>query len=155
MRALIFFAALGLSLTVQAGTLYKCTEAGRTTYGDRPCAGAAGSKAFAVRPAPPPDPALEERQARARTLVADIDAKRAAQDARDERDARDAARRGQQQAQEKRSHCDRLRLQHDAAAVEDGRAVIRARGLQKDVQADMAKYNERHRAKVMATQCPA
>lgn len=141
-------------LPAQAGTIYKCTEGGRTAYGDRPCASGRASE-LAVQAAPPPDPELAARLQRQRALAQDIDARRAAQAASDERDARDAARRQERQAHERRRQCERLRLQHEAAAEGEQRALARARGAHRAREQSRARDNERKRAGIMAEQCPA
>ena len=153
MRVLLLCVAFGLQLSAQAGTIYKCTEGGRTTYGDRPCKGSGAT--LAVQPAPPPDPAFEARQERARALVGAIDARRAEQAAHDDALARDAARRQQQQTQDKARYCTQLRLRQQAAAEQDGRAIAIARRENKGFMEQRARYNDRQRASEMAAQCPS
>lgn len=146
--------AASWSPPVPAGTMYKCTEGGRTTYGDRPCAGGRVAE-LAVQEAPPPDPELEARLARQRALAQDIDARNAAQTAREERETRDAARREEREAQDKRRFCEQLHLQHEAADANEQRAIARAHARQKDMEDYRARENRRKRAKVMAERCQA
>ena len=153
MRALLFCAALGLNLTAQADTIYKCTEGGRTTYGDRPCKGSGGT--LAVQPAPPPDPAFAARQERARALADDIDAEHAEQDAHERQLAQDAARHRQRQADDQARACDGLRQRHQAAAERDGRAIATTRGPLNTRLVQRARDNARQRAQEMAKQCPS
>lgn len=153
MRAIMLAAGCCLFLSAQAGTIYKCSEAGRTVYREQPCAGT--GSVLAVPPAPAPDPASAARQERARALVADIDARKADESALAERDARDAARRQQREAQERERHCSRLRVKHQADAERDGRAIARARGPAKDWAERQARDNDRQRAQAMKAECPA
>ncbi|MEW7847172.1 DUF4124 domain-containing protein [Massilia aurea] len=153
MRALVLLVVFCLTAPAHADNLYKCTDGGRVTYGDRPCSGK--SAAFAVRPPPPPDPALEARLASARNYVASLASKRAAQDTHDAQLAQQAARRQHDAASEKRTYCSNLRLRHMDAAERDQRTIGNARLDQKPWRESQAKANLRERARLVAEQCPA
>lgn len=152
MRAFIFLTACCLWLPAQAGDIYKCSEGGRTVYREQPCNGAGA--VLSMPPAPRPDPDFEARQARARNLVADIEARDAEQDALDERDARDAARRQQRQAEDRARHCLALRQRHQAESEREGRAIARNRGQARAWAEQDARSNERLRARALANECP-
>jgi len=145
-------AAACWSLPVQAGTMYKCTEGGRTTYTDAPCA-TGRVAALAVEEAPPPDPELAARLARQRALAQDIDARNAAQAAGYEQEARYAGRRDGLLERETRQYCAQLREQHKAIDAEEQRAILEAPGTRKGLERARARENWRQRDRVMAERC--
>ena len=123
-----------------AGTIYKCREGERVSYGDRPCPGA-GAR-LALRATPAPDPETQARLARARELALEIDARHAEQALREQQDAERAGR----AAQALRKRCDKLRLQRQWLEED----LARTRG---DAQ-QAARIKLRRQTETMAVQCP-
>jgi hypothetical protein len=136
--------ALKTAATATAGTIYKCTEGGRTSYHDRPCG--RGAVALKVQAAPAPSPDALERLARERALLQEIEDARADQDKREaqERRAHDRARRS---AEAQRRRCDRLRLQRKWADEDSARA-------DRD-ESERARTKARRQAEALAVECPA
>ncbi len=142
MRKHISMAILCLaSSAASAGTIYKCTEGGRISYHDRPCA--SDAVALKVQAAQEPAPDALARLARERALLQEIEEARAA---REEQAAREVVR-AQRAAAAARRRCDKLRLQHKWA-IEDARRAGRD-------DAERAGTKARRQAEALAVECPA
>lgn len=139
--------AICMHQAASAGAVYKCVDGGRVSYGDRPCPGKGGE--LAVPAAPVPDPQAEERLARRRVFLAELDKAKAAQAAREERDSALAERAGRA-ALGQRRRCDKLRLQK-RWTDED---LARAGKVGKDGK-DAARIKARRQAETVALECPA
>lgn len=123
-------------------TIYKCVDAGKVSYNDRPCGST--SMALAAAPALPGDAAAAtERLARERALLQGIEKERAL---RAEHEAREAAR-TQRAAAAERRRCDKLRLQRKWAD-EDSALVGRD-------EAQRARLKAKRQGEVLAVECPA
>ena len=122
-------------------TIYKCTDAGKVSYNDRPC----GSTAVVLAaPGAPADAAeATERLARERALLQGIEKERAV---RDEQEAREAAR-VQRAAAVERRRCDKLRLQRKWADEDIARAG-------RD-EAERARLKAKRQGEALAVECPA
>ncbi len=123
-------------------TIFKCVDAGKVSYHDRPC-GPAGV-ALAAAPALPGDAAAAtERLARERALLQGIEKERAL---RAEHAAREAARIERAAAAERR-RCDKLRLQRKWA---DEDSALAGRD-----EAQRARLKAKRQGEVLAVECPA
>src|SRR5689334_14192253 len=110
MRALFILIAFSLPAFASAQAVYKCTQGGKTSYSDRPCAHGAST---ALPPAPvgiSAGDAMGPQGGDARTLL-ELEKARIAREKAQAKDEREQARlaRG---AQARRQKCDRLRLRH-------------------------------------------
>lgn len=141
LRLSCFATACILCQAAAAGTIYKCHEGGRVSYGDRPCAGAGAE--FVVRAAPAPDPDSAARLTRARETVLLLDRQRAEQTLREERNAERARR----AALAVKKRCDKLRLQRQWLDED----LARSRGDAKDA----ARLKLRRHTESLAVECPA
>ncbi|MFC0251794.1 DUF4124 domain-containing protein [Massilia consociata] len=141
LKHLTFALACLLCQAATAGTIYKCTEAGKTVYSDRPCGSA--SRVLAVDAAPADPAAAAARLAREQALLKQIEGERAA---REEQEARAAAR-AHKAALLERRRCDKLRLQRRWADEDIARAG-------RD-EAERARIKARRQAEVLAMECPA
>ena len=140
-RRVIVASACLLCQHALAGTIYKCHEGGRVSYGDRPCSGAGAP--LAVRAAPAPDPATQARMARAHELAREIDARHAEQTLRENLDAERARRASLAQ----RQRCDKLRLQRQWLEQDLART--------RDDAKEAARIKLRRQIETMAVECPA
>ncbi|WP_020652073.1 DUF4124 domain-containing protein [Massilia niastensis] len=143
LRHLSVLTACALCQAAVAGTIYKCVEAGRTSYGDRPCAHAARGAELAIQATPVPDPEVLARLAAQRELVLELDKQRAAQSDREERESVRARRDAAAQAR----RCARLRLQGKWAEEDAARSERE--------QAGAARIKARRQAEALAVECPA
>lgn len=123
-------------------TIFKCVDAGKVSYHDRPCGPA--SVALAAAPALPGDAAAAtERLARERALLQGIEKERAL---RAEHAAREATRIERAAAAERR-RCDKLRLQRKWA---DEDSALAGRD-----EAQRARLKAKRQGEVLAVECPA
>ena len=124
-----------------AQTIYKCSVAGKVSYGEQPCI-EGQTRTLAVPPAPDPTAAAaQSRQDKARLAVFQKD--RATRETREEKERERAAR----AAASVRQKCERLRLQGkwaDEDAARAGKATAAA-----------ARLKARRQAQALAVQCPA
>ncbi|UVW27000.1 DUF4124 domain-containing protein [Massilia sp. H6] len=131
-----------LAGSASGATIYKCIDAGKVSYSDRPCGAAA--VALAAAPALPGDAAAAlERLARERKLLQEIEQERAL---RGQQAAREAARTERAAAAERR-RCDKLRLQRKWADEDSARAG-------RD-EAGQARLKAKRQGEVLAVECPA
>lgn len=138
LAALAFWALAG---PAAAQAIYKCTEGGKISYGERPCA--AGTTAeIAVAPAPPADPELQARLARQKALVTELDNARRAQALAE----RPAARAASASAAARKQHCAKLKLQQKWTD-EDLRSAAGA-------ATEPLKRKLRRQAEALALECP-
>ena len=129
-----------------AATLYKCSGAGKVSYGDQPCTGAgAGVKSIEmhVTSAPPPDPHALAELARQHRLLAKMQTERRKNDAQD---ARERARYNQV-ASVRHVRCAKLRLK--TKTMNDNAA--RSAGFDKE----MLHRKAGQQREAMAIECPA
>ena len=143
LRLSVMVFACALCHAADAGTIYKCHEGARVSYGDRPCRNPASGGELAVHAAPAPDPDLEARLVRAREIVLERDQLRADQALREDREAERAARAGLAL----RKRCDKLRLQGQWLEED----LARSRG---DAREAVRTKVRRH-AETLAVECPA
>jgi hypothetical protein len=141
MRILFLHFACLFGLAANAGTIYKCTDGGKVSYGDRPCPGA--GKAMAVPDAPPPDTALQERIERSRATLAQLEQDKLVEAEREQREQV----RGARAAVAERRRCDKLRLQRQWAEED----LARQRGDAKET----ARRKAQRQAETLALECPA
>lgn len=141
LRALTMLTACALCQAAAADTIYKCSEAGRISYSDRPCG--RGATELAVPEAPAPDPEAAARLERGRAALRDIEKERAARALVEEREAARARR----EAAGLRRRCDKLRL-HQQWAEEDARRSTGA-------ALEAARIKARRQAEALAVECPA
>ena len=137
---LLLFACLS-GLAANAGTIYKCTDGGKVSYGDRPCPGAGA--ALAVPDAPAPDTALQERIERNRATLAQLEQGKQVEADREQREQLRAGR----AAVAERRRCDKLRLQRQWADEDLARQPGDAR--------ETARRKARRQAETLALECPA
>jgi hypothetical protein len=142
-RPIVLLAAFVLT-QASAQSVYKCTQDGKTTYADRPCA-----HGKAVELPPPagirPEGAETVATHDARTLL-ELEKLRMAREKEQERTARADARL-ERAAAKHRKQCERVRLRHRWATEDAARLTGRAR---------VAAERRVRRAKdAMAVECPA
>jgi hypothetical protein len=140
----IFLLAAFVLTQASAQSVFKCTQDGKTTYADRPCA-----HGKAVELPPPagirPEGAETVATHDARTLL-ELEKLRMAREKEQERTARADARLERATAQH-RKQCERVRLRHRWATEDAARLTGRAR---------VAAERRVLRAKdAMAVECPA
>ena len=142
MRKHVSMAILCLaSSAAAAGTIYKCKEAGRTSYHDQPCGH--GAVAMNVQATPAPAPEALQRLARERALLQEIEDARSA---REEQAAREGAQ-AKRAAAAARRRCDKLRLRQKWAG--EDRARLTGAAL------DAARVKARRDVENLAVECPA
>jgi len=145
-RLFLFLAASLLAATVHAQSVYKCSEGGKTSYSDRPCAGGA-SKAM---PPPPvgisPADTMGPQGGDARTLLA-LEKARIAREKAAEQEAKAEARQAKT-AQAKRQKCDKLRLRRKWAEEDLARTVHGPKH-------EAARLKARRQLEALAVECPA
>jgi len=142
MRAMM--AVLGMCVLVQAAgaqTIYKCTQDGKVSYGEQPCA--AGKTSELTVPPAPAGADAAKALARDKAQLAALEKQRAVQAAREEKDRARAAR----TADATRQKCERLRLQLKWAQEDAARAGKQASAA--------ARLKARRQAESLAVQCPA
>ena len=138
--AVLVFLCL-LAGSASGATIYKCTDAGKVSYNDRPCGSA--SVVLAATPALPGDAAAAvERLARERALLQGIEKERAL---RAGHEAREAARTARDAAAERR-RCDKLRLQSKWADEDIARAGRE--------ETQRARLKAKRQGEVLAVECP-
>jgi len=144
MIRLTFLLAAFVLTHASAQTVYKCTQDGKTTYADRPCAH--GKSAELPPPAGiRPEGAETVATRDARTLL-ELEKLRIAREKEQERTARADAHLERAAAQH-RKQCERVRLRHRWATEDVARLTGRARA---------AAQRRAQRAKdTMAVECPA
>jgi hypothetical protein len=123
-----------------ADTIYKCVEAGKVSYNDRPCA---GNTVELKVPAAGAAPEAAQRLARQRALLQEIEDKRAKEEDHEAR----AARQAQRAAEVQRKRCDKMRLQGKWATEDLARAGR--------IEAEHARIKARRQAELLAMECPA
>lgn len=145
MRILFLFAASLLSTAVHAQSVYKCTQDGKTSYSDRPCAQGA-SKTL------PPMPegisaadTMGPQGGDARTLLA-LEKARIAREKSAEKEDRQQARQARA-AQARRQKCDKLRLRRKWAEEDLARTVH-------GPKYEAARTRARRQAETLAVECP-
>jgi len=157
---LILFALLGGALAAPgagaAGPVYKCSEGGKTSYGDRPCP---RGPSIALEPTigirPEGADAVPTRDAR---VLLEIEKLKIARDKERERERERAeekrvrqerreAERASRTAAGTRKQCARLKLRHRWAAED----AARAQGAKRDA----ALLKARRQAQKLAVECPA
>jgi len=141
MQLIAALAIWALAGAAAGQTIFKCTEGGKTSYGEQPCAAGTAS-AIAVPPAPPADPELQARLARQKALLAGIEKERRATAA-----ARPAGRAASAAAAARKQRCDKLRLQLKWTE-EDLRATA-------GPATEPLRLRLRRQAEAMAVECPA
>ena len=125
-----------------AGSIYKCTVAGKVAYGDQPCADGGGLE-LAVRSAPPVDQAASAKLAGDRLRLLALEKERAAGELREERERQRAAKAFAVQRQK----CERLRLKQKWLDEDLGRARGEA--------VAGARLKAKRQAEALAVECPA
>ena len=145
-RLFLFLAASLLATTVHAQSVYKCSEGGKTSYSDRPCAGGAS------KPLPPPPVGISPADTMgpqggdARTLHA-LEKARIAREKAAEQEAKAEARQAKT-AQAKRQKCDKLRLRRKWAEEDLARTVHGPKH-------EAARLKARRQLEALAVECPA
>jgi len=145
-RLFLIFALSLFACAAQAQTVYKCVEAGKTSYADRPCAQGAS------RPLPPPPAGIPlgdtmgPQGGDARTLL-ELEKARIAREKAQEKEGRVQIRQAKaMQAQRKK--CDKLRLRHKWAEEDLARTV-------RGPKHEAARLKLRRQAEALAVECPA
>ena len=128
-----------------AQAVYKCSQGGKVSYGDRPCADGRGTRLAppAAGVTPPEAGAVAARDAR--TLL-ELEKLRIGREKDDAREQRDQARQARA-AQARHKHCATLRLRHKWA-LED---LARADGKSQEA----ARRKARRQAEALVVECPA
>lgn len=144
-RSLTFIALCLLCHGAGAQAVYKCSQGGKISYGDRPCA--AGTSTRLPPPVagvtPPEATAVATRDARTLLALEKLRIAREQQQEADERRQDKLAR----AAQAKRKTCARLRLRHKWAEEDAARVQGKAR--------EAALLKARRQRETMAVECPA
>jgi hypothetical protein len=138
--------AVFASAIASAQTMYKCTNNGTLTYGDRPCA-TGPSQQVTVAPTPQADPATLERLARQHALAMQLIARDAARDDYEERELKREQQRARRAASAHKLKCDRLRLRQQWAQEDVRRAPQKSTG--------NAQVKARRQQQAMALECPS
>lgn len=125
-----------------AQPVYKCTAAGKVSYGEHPCAHGTAS-ALPAAPAPADADAAAARLARDKARLAQFEQARKAQALAEEREQA----RGARTAALRREKCERLRLKAKWAAEDAARAPKQAAGT--------ARLKARRQEQALAVECPA
>ena len=131
-----------LAQAATAQTIYKCSEGGKVSYGEQPCADGK-ARALVVPPAPADTGSAARDLARDKARLAALQKERGANEAREEREAQRAAR----AAATQREKCEQLRLKAKWS-LED------LAGAGRDAT-DAARVKARRQAEALAIQCPA
>ena len=146
MRLLLLIVPCLLSAAAQAQSVYKCTENGKTSYGDRPCAHGT-SKAL---PPPPagisPADTMGPQGGDARTLL-ELEKARIAREKEQAKEERAQAKQNRA-AYAKRQKCEKLRLRHKWAEEDLARTVHGPRH-------EAARIKLRRQREALAVECPA
>jgi len=147
MNRIFFILAAGLFATAgQAQSVYKCSDGGRTSYSDRPCAGGAS------KPLPPPPVGISPADTMgpqggdARTLL-ELEKARIAREKTQEKEERALAKQAKT-AQARRQKCDKLRLRRKWAEEDLARTVHGPKH-------EAARLKARRQAEALAVECPA
>ena len=147
MTRLSLILALGLLATAgQAQPVYKCSDGGKTSYSDRPCAGGAS------KPLPPPPGGISPADTMgpqggdARTLLA-LEKARIAREKAAEQEAKAEARQAKTM-HARRQKCDKLRLRRKWAEEDLARTVHGPKH-------EAARLKARRQAEALAVECPA
>lgn len=147
MNRIFFILAASLFATAgQAQSVYKCSEAGKTSYSDRPCTG--GS----AKPLPPPPAGISPADTMgpqggdARTLLA-LEKARIAREKAQEKEERAQAKQTRT-LHARRQKCDRLRLRQKWAEEDLARTVHGPKH-------EAARLKARRQAEAVAVECPA
>ncbi len=144
-RIVLLLAVWALVQPALGQAVFKCTDAGKVEYRDRPCAGGVALK---VAPAPAVAPAHGDRE-----MLLEMEKLRVSQELRAERHRAAAEREARAQAREQRAEdalhkrCAKLRLKQKWAA-EDRSHLTGA-------TASDALRKARREAETMAVECPA
>ena len=138
-------AACAVFASAAAQTMYKCTEAGTLSYGDRPCT-TGPSRELTIAPAPAPDPETMARLARQRALALLLMQRDAARDVYEERELKREEQRARRAASAHKLKCDRLQLRQQWAQEDVRRAA--------DKSAETAHIKARRQREAMALECP-
>jgi hypothetical protein len=146
MRLFLILAASLLTSAAQAQAVYKCVDAGKTSYSDRPCAQGAS------KPLPPPlagiSPAdtMGPQGGDARTLL-ELEKARIAREKAAEQEAKAEARQAKA-SHARRQKCDKLRLRRKWAEEDLARTVHGPKH-------EAARLKARRQAEALAVECPA
>jgi hypothetical protein len=141
-RIIPVVAACALWQAAAAQPIYKCSAAGKLSYGDQPCT-RGETVELAVPAAPAGAPAALERGKRERATLAQIEKLRLERELRAEREDARARRAAATQFHK----CERLRLQRKWADEDLARSAGPA--------TDKARLKARRRAEALAVECPA
>jgi len=145
-RLLLLLASSLLSTAVHAQSVYKCVDAGKTSYSDRPCP--AGSS----KPLPPPPVGISPADTMgpqggdARTLLA-LEKARIAREKAAGQEAKAEARQARV-AHARRQKCDKMRLRHKWAEEDLARTVHGPKH-------EAARLKARRQLEALAVECPA
>jgi hypothetical protein len=145
-RLLPILAASLLATAVQAQAVYKCSEGGKTSYSDRPCAQGTS------KPLPPPPVGISPADTMgpqggdARTLL-ELEKARIAREKAQEKEERAQAKQARA-AQARRQKCDKLRLRRKWAEEDLARTVHGPKH-------EAARLKARRQAETLAVECPA
>jgi hypothetical protein len=141
MTKLFILLACGFLATgAAAQTVYKCTTAGKVSYGERPCAD--GKTTILAAPAAGDTAAAEAAAERDKTALNTIEKAHAADDERAGRERTRAAR----AADIRRQKCERLRLKRQWAEQDAARTTGQAR--------DTAQLKAKRQGEALAVECP-
>lgn len=147
MRVLFILIAVCLPGAAAAQSVYRCTDGGKTSYSDRPCAHGASSTALPPAPAGiSPADTMGPQGGDARTLL-ELEKARIAREKAQAKVEREQAR-SARSAQAKRQKCDKLRLRHKWAKEDLART---AHGPKHEA----ALLKTRRQAETLAVECPA
>lgn len=145
-RLVLLLAVCLLIQPALAQAVFKCTEAGKIEYRDRPCPDGVALNV-------PPAPAVAQQARSDRTMLLEMEKLRATQDLRAERQRAAAEREARARAREQRAEdalrkrCDKLRLKQKWSAEDRARLTGAAAG--------DAGRKARREAETLAVECPA
>jgi len=145
LRSLFLFSSCLLCQAASAEPVYKCSQGGKVSYADRPCADGRGTRLAppAAGVTPPEASAVATRDAR--TLL-ELEKLRIAREKDEAREQRDQARQARA-AQARHKSCARLRLRHKWAQED----LARAEGKSQEA----ARRKAKRQAEALAVECPA
>jgi hypothetical protein len=146
MRLIFILAASLLTSAAHAQAVYKCSEGGKASYSDRPCARGASKP---LPPAPSgisPADTMGPQGGDARTLL-ELEKARIAREKAQEKEDRAQAKQART-FHARRQKCDKLRLRHKWAEEDLARTVHGPKH-------EAARLKARRQAEALAVECPA